>query len=194
MFHSSFIVKMLLQRRRRKKARWSPSISASVLMSPWGLGVSHSIDSVFLTCSDRWCHRAYLLTGHACRCVATISFAGMHFGKSEWELMSLAASEWACGEGSLIPSFSTVHLQSTWLSPFFFFPLNRRLAASPQDLPAVCVLWLQNASKRERRPLSAACDPVAVTAAGPPRAGGESFMTRAFGKHQIVACQHQIRA
>lgn len=64
--------------------------------------------------------RGHLQAGCTCWCVAIrYGFQECILGKTEWELMLLAALEWAHREGWLILSFYTIHLQSTWLSAFF---------------------------------------------------------------------------
>ena len=77
--------------------------------------------------SNRLSSRGYQLSSSSRVCMLMchykILFAGMHsgnaVGQNEWELMLLAALEWAHREGWLILSFYTIHLQSTWLSAFF---------------------------------------------------------------------------
>lgn len=97
-------------------------------------------------------------------CHYKILFAGMHFGttagQNEWQLMLLAALEWAHREGWLILSFYTIHLQSTWLSAFFS---QREISGFPAGSPrSQCVMTTkhfqgrlgvrEDATKRSLRP------------------------------------------
>lgn len=64
--------------------------------------------------SRTYMHTDVSTTHHLEQCV---------LGIPKWDLILPATLEWACGEGSLILSFCTIHLQSTWLSALYFFLL-----------------------------------------------------------------------
>lgn len=84
-------------------------------------------------------------------------------GQNEWKLMWRGALEWVCRRGTLILSFYTIHLQSTWLSAFSstgnLWPpcwiCWKPVCCNCSTLPGLPV------SKRGR-PLNAACLPITV--------------------------------
>lgn len=96
-----------------------------MMMATWGIKsliqclVFTCVSLSFETDSQKGAISCPCQAGCLSLCVTKIYLGGMSFGKREWELMSLATMEGAHGEGLLISSFSTIHLQSTSLSAFF---------------------------------------------------------------------------